>query len=146
MILTSPAFEHNGKIPKKFTCSSFDVNPELQIQNVPPAAKSLALIVDDPDAPSGTFTHWTVWNIDPRTTFIKEESTPPKAVEGMTDFAKIGYGGPCPPAGKPHRYFFRLFALDFMLDLSAGANRNELESAMKDHILAEAELIGIYGH
>ncbi len=144
MILTSPSFENEGNIPNKFTCNGGDFNPELQIQNVPESAKSLALIVDDPDAPSGTFTHWAVWNINPKSSFVKEESIPPASVEGTTSFGRIGYGGPCPPPGKPHRYFFKLYALDVVIDLKEGANKLELEQAMKNRIIEETELIGIY--
>ena len=149
MILTSPGFAHGGVIPAKFTCSgdppAGGINPELLIQNVPEGAASLALIMDDPDAPRGTFTHWTVWGIDPATSLIKEESVPPGAIEGGTGFGRPGYGGPCPPPGKPHRYYFRLFALDVVPDIEAGASREELEKAMNGHIVAQAELMGTFG-
>ncbi len=154
MLITSPSFNHNEKIPDKFTCEGGDINPALAIENVPENAKSLALIVDDPDAPGGTFTHWTVWNINPNTTAIKEESVPPKSVEGETDFGRVGYGGPCPPAspkpseggppGKPHRYFFKLYALDAMLNLPEGSKRADLEKEIATHTIASAELVGIY--
>lgn len=151
MILISPAFQDNGLIPQKYTCDGGDINPELRIQYVPRDAKSLALIVDDPDAPGGTFTHWTVWNISPTTTVIKEESVPPGSVEGQTSFGRIGYGGPCPPAspaggpsGKPHRYFFRLFALNAWLDLPPGASRANLEKLIAEHLTLKAELVGLY--
>ena len=146
----------NGQaIPTKFTCAGGDFNPELLIQNVPEGAKSLALIVEDPDAPSGTlapwadsastgFTHWTVWGIDPKTSLIKEESMPPYSEEGETGFGRTGYGGPCPPAGKVHRYFFRLYALDTKLDLPSGASRKEFDQAMSGHVLETAELVGTY--
>ena len=147
MILTSPAFQNNGPIPAKYSCDGGNINPELQIQNTPKEAKSLALIMDDPDATGGrTFTHWIVWNIDPKTAVIKEESTPPSSIEGMTDFGRSGYGGPCPPRGsKPHRYFFKLYALDVRLDLPAGASKSSLESEIKKHLLAQTELVGLYG-
>lgn len=145
MILTSPAFQNSGSIPQKFTCDGGDINPELQIGNVPGTAKSLALIMDDPDAPAGTWTHWTVWNIDPKTTVIKEESVPPRAVEGMTSFGRIGYGGPCPPPGKPHRYFFKLYALGAILDLPSGTPLADLEAEIQKYMVARAELIGLYG-
>lgn len=143
MIITSPHFEDGSEIPRKFTCDGFDMNPELQIQNIPKEAKSLALIMDDPDAPGGTFTHWTVWNIKPDTILIKEESVPPGSREGDTGFGQLGYGGPCPPQGS-HRYMFRLYALDRMIDLPAGASRGELEAEFTHGLLAQAELMGTY--
>ena len=155
MIILSPAFKEGDRIPAKFTCEGGDINPELHIQGVPDNAKSLALIMDDPDAPVGTWLHWTVWNINLKTAVIKEESVPPGSVEGITSSKDIGYGGPCPPAspklqrgeppGNPHRYYFRLYALDVMLDLKTGASRSELEQAMAGHIVAQAELMGTYG-
>lgn len=146
MIITSPQFEGGQEIPRKFTCDGFDMNPEFQIQNVPAEAKSLALIVEDPDAPGGTFTHWTVWNIKPDTTLIKEESMPPGSTEGRTDFGRTGFGGPCPPQGAgAHRYFFRLYALDRRLDLPPGSSRSELAAELGRGCLAKAELIGTYG-
>lgn len=144
MIIISPSFKNNDNIPKKFTCDGGDINPELHIENVPEEAQSLALIVDDPDAPGGTFTHWIVWNISPRTSIIKEESVPPGAVEGMTDFGRSGYGGPCPPPGKPHRYYFKIYALNSLIDLPPGATREKLEKKMEGRILAKAEIVGIY--
>ena len=143
MLLTSPSFENNGLIPAKFTCDGGDINPELYVQNVPDGAKSLALIMDDPDAPGRVFIHWLVWNIDPKTTIIKQESRPTGSVEGRTDFGRVGYGGPCPPSGT-HRYFFKLYALDATLDLPAGSGKNELEKTMKGRVLAETELVGLY--
>lgn len=154
MLLTSPAFKNDEFIPKKYTCDGStspaagggNVNPELDIQNVPEGTGSLALIMDDPDATGGrTFTHWLVWNIDPKTTTIKEESVPPNSAEGTTDFAKVGYGGPCPPKGSnPHRYFFKLYALDATLGLPAGAGKNELEAEISKHLITKTELIGFY--
>ena len=147
MLLTSPSFENNTHIPSKFTCDGGGINPELQIQNVPAEAKSLALIIDDPDATRGvTFTHWLVWNINPRTTIIKEESIPPDSTEGVNDFGKVGYGGPCPPAsaGKPHRYFFKLYALDSALDLKIGSTKIKLEDEIKKHLVEKTELVGLY--
>jgi hypothetical protein len=120
-----------------------DVNPPLMVENIPPKAKSLALIVDDPDAPRGTWVHWVVWNADPGTREIKEQSIPTGAIQGMNDFGNRGYGGPCPPSGT-HRYFFKLYALDTALTLGPNATKAALEAAMKGHILAEAELIGLY--
>lgn len=146
MLLTSPSFNHQEFIPQKFTCDGGDINPELQIQNVPPEAKSLALIVDDPDATGrATFTHWLIWNIDPGTTLIKQESKPPGSIEGKNDFPQIGYGGPCPPRGaKPHRYFFKLYALSSVLNLKEGTRKAELEAEIQKYLLARAELVGLF--
>ncbi len=147
MILTSPSFNNNELIPQKFTCEGGDVNPELRIENVPEGAKSLALIMDDPDATGGrTFTHWLIWNIDPKTALIKEGSRPLESVGGKNDFPRIGYGGPCPPRGsKPHRYFFKLYALSKVLDLKEGASKGALESEIKKYLIAQTELVGLFG-
>jgi hypothetical protein len=142
MKLTSSAFENNGTIPSKNTCDGNNINPPLDIAEVPEGAKSLALVVDDPDAPAGIWVHWLVWNIPTSTTSINE-STKPSGVEGTTSFGEPGYGGPCPPSGT-HRYFFKLYALDTELSLGSEADKSALESAMKGHILEEAELIGKY--
>jgi Raf kinase inhibitor-like YbhB/YbcL family protein len=146
MILTSPSFEADAAIPEKFTCDGGDMNPELQIQNVPEGAVSLALIVHDPDAPiAGGFAHWVVWNIDPKTILIKEESVPPGAVEGLNGAHATRYAGPCPSHGpEVHHYHFKLFALDISLDLPETSGLQELEVAMKGHVLAETELVGTY--
>jgi len=141
--ITSPVFKHNDRIPLKYTCDGADINPPLLIENVPIGARSLALIVDDPDAPSGTWVHWVVWNIAPDTGKIKEHSVPAGASEGANDFRKRSYGGPCPPSGI-HRYFFKLYALDAMLNLNPGTDKASLEKAMHGHILGQAELIGLY--
>jgi Raf kinase inhibitor-like YbhB/YbcL family protein len=141
--ISSAAFAHNGPIPSKYTCDGADVSPPLAIENVPAGAKSLALIVDDPDAPAGTWVHWVVWNIDPLTKEIKENVVPAGASQGMTDFRKQKYGGPCPPSGT-HRYFFKLYALDAVLALAPNAGKVAVEAAMKSHILAQTELIGLY--
>jgi len=141
--ITSPVFQDGGKIPSKFTCDGTDASPQLHLDGAPPAAKSLALIMDDPDAPGGLFTHWIVWNIDPKTNEIGQSGAPAGAVQGTNDFGKSGYGGPCPPSGT-HRYYFRIFALDRMLDLKSSAKRAELDSAMRGHVLAKAELMGRY--
>lgn len=143
--ITSPAFQAGGDIPVKFTCNGANVSPELQINGVGNEAKSLVLIVDDPDAPRGLFTHWLAWNIDPKTTRIAENSAPAGAVQGTNDFGKRGYGGPCPPSGT-HRYLFKIFALDAKLDLKAVARRAELDAAMHGHVLAQGELMGRYSH
>src|SRR5216684_7214495 len=120
MKISSPAFQEGGTIPEKFSKNGQNVNPELRIEGAPAEAKSLALIVDDPDAPVGLFTHWLVWNIDPKTTEITENSVPKGAVQGTNDFPGERYDGPCPPSGT-HRYYFKVFALDKTLDLRAGA-------------------------
>ncbi len=141
--ISSPAFKHNQMIPSKHTCDGADVNPPLLIGNVPPEAKSLALIVDDPDAPAGTWVHWVLWNIDPKTGEIGENSVPVAAHQGTTDFRVRHYGGPCPPSGT-HRYFFKLYALDTTLNLGPDTTKAALERAMKGHIVAQGELIGLY--
>src|SRR5512139_1583032 len=132
MTITSPAFRNGDRIPSKFTCDGEDVNPALNISNVPPAAKSLVLIMDDPDAPGGMWVHWVVWNIGPETKEIAEHSVPAGAKQGVNDFRKTPYGGPCPPSGT-HRYFFKLYALDVLLDLGPGTTKGALEKAMKGH-------------
>jgi Raf kinase inhibitor-like YbhB/YbcL family protein len=142
MKITSSAFQQGANIPSKFTCDGANTNPPLQISDVPPEAKSLVLIVDDPDAPSGLFTHWAVWNTSPRTNTIAEGSTP-KGVQGTNDFGRSGYGGPCPPSGM-HRYYFKIFALDRELDLPFGAKRSQLDAAMKGHVIDQGELMGRY--
>ena len=144
MKITSPAFQQGGNIPSKFSCDGGNTNPPLQLSDVPSGAKSLVLIVDDSDAPGGSFTHWAVWNVSPQTTAIAEGSTP-KGVQGTNDFGKSGYGAPCPPSGA-HRYYFKIFALDRQLDLSSGARRGQLDAAMKGHVVAEGELMGRYSH
>lgn len=143
MKLSSPGFTHNGVIPSKYTCDGADVNPALMIEAVPGEAKSLALIMDDPDAPRGTWVHWVVWNIDPKTTEIGENTVPSGAKQGMNDFRRKEYGGPCPPSGT-HRYYFKVYALDAVLDLDERATKAKLEAAMKDHIIGRCELIGLY--
>ena len=141
--IVSPAFRHNELIPKKYTCDGADINPPLLIENIPSGAKSLALIVDDPDAPVGTWVHWVVWNISPGTREIKEDSVPKGAQQGVNDFRKKDYGGPCPPSGT-HRYFFKLYALDKVLNLGSNAKKGDLEGAMKGYILEKTELVGLY--
>jgi Raf kinase inhibitor-like YbhB/YbcL family protein len=136
----STVFSHNGHIPPKYTCEGENINPPLKVENIPAGAKTLALIVEDPDAPRGTFDHWIVWNISPNEA-IAEGSTP--GINGTNSFGKTGYGGPCPPSGV-HRYFFKVFALDTELDLLGGSAKNELLDAMKGHVLASAEVMGLY--
>jgi hypothetical protein len=143
--ITSHAFSPGGQIPKKYTCNGPNVNPPLHIDNVPKTAKTLALIVDDPDAPSGTWVHWVVWNINPKTTDISDHSVPRDAVQGTSDFGEAKYGGPCPPSGT-HRYFFKAYALDNTLSLSSSSKKAALEKAMAGHILAQGSLMGTYVH
>src|SRR5437016_10315757 len=145
MKITSSAFQEGGTIPEKFSKNGQNVSPELRIEGTPAEAKSLALIVDDPDAPVGLFTHWLVWNIDPKTTQIAENSVPKSAVQGTNDFPNLGYGGPQPPSGT-HRYYFKIFALDQTLDLPSGAKRRELDKAMSGHVIAQGQLVGRYTH
>ncbi|MFH1440959.1 MAG: YbhB/YbcL family Raf kinase inhibitor-like protein [Candidatus Omnitrophota bacterium] len=140
MRITSPVFENDGVIPVKFTCDGDDINPELIIDGPPQGAQTLALIVDDPDAPSGTWVHWLVFDI-PVVSRIAENSIP--GIQGVNDFGKKNYGGPCPPRDT-HRYFFRIFALDKKLGLKDGINRAALEKAMWGHVLDKAELFGLY--
>lgn len=146
MIITSSAFNNGDMIPLKFTCDGGDINPELLIQNVPAEARSLALIIHDPDAPvAGGFAHWTVWNIDPKKAVIKEESISPGSVEGENSAGWVGYMGPCPPPGAPHHYHFQLYALDTVLNLPIGAPVTALQKEIAVHSIASAELIGLYG-
>jgi len=137
----SSAFESNSTIPRKYTCDGENINPPLEFANIPEETESLVLIMDDPDSPMNPFTHWVVWNIEP-VAKIDEDSIP--GIEGINNFRKIGYGGPCPPSGT-HRYFFKVYALDRQLELKAGAGRKELENEMIGHIIAEGELMGKYG-
>ena len=141
MKITSSAFQEGGNIPSRFSRDGQNVNPALRIEGTPSDAKSLLLIMDDPDAPVGLFTHWLVWNIDPKTTEIAEKSVPKGAVQGTNDYSTIGYGGPQPPSGT-HRYYFKIFALDQILDLKPGAKRAEVDAAMSGHVIAQGELIG----
>jgi Raf kinase inhibitor-like YbhB/YbcL family protein len=143
MTLSSAAFAEGERIPKKHTCDGENVSPPLDIAGVPDRTRSLALIMDDPDAPRGTWVHWVVWNIPPDTKAIPE-GTEPKGVAGKNSFGKTGYGGPCPPKGPAHRYYFKLYALDAALDLPAGSTKDRLEQAMKGHVIARASLMGTY--
>jgi Raf kinase inhibitor-like YbhB/YbcL family protein len=138
--VSSSAFENNKLIPPKYTCDGDDVNPPLIIEGAPEETKSLVLIVDDPDAPMGTWDHWVVWNIPP-TSKIEENTVP--GVEGMNTARKHSYGGPCPPWGT-HRYFFKIYALGTKLDLSPNSRKKDVEKAMQDHVLAKGELVGLY--
>ena len=142
LTVTSPAFEQNQPIPEKYTCNGKDINPPLNIEGIPDDARSLALILDDPDAVGGTYDHWVVWNIPSAANKIAEDSVP--GVEGLNSGGERGYSGPCPPRGKPHRYIFRIAALDSLLELDAGSTKRDLERAMQGHIIAEGRLTGIF--
>ena len=148
--LRSTAFQEEGTIPKKHTCTGPDVSPPLQWSPPPKGTQTLALIMDDPDAPVGTWVHWVLFNIPGRTTGLPEgvpakPSFPTGEQQGINDFQRIGYGGPCPPPGKPHRYYFRLYALDTSLKLKPEATKTEVLAACKSHILGEAQLMGRFG-
>ena len=141
-------FNNGETVPKKYTCDGDDISPEILISEIPSTAKSLTLIVDDPDAPVGIFTHWVLYNLPADTKKIAEnipavDVLPSGAMHGITDFKTVGYGGPCPPNGE-HRYFFKLYALDTVLDLPAKATKKQVEQAIKGHIIEEAQLIGLY--
>lgn len=147
--LTSHAFQPDAMIPKKFTCDGPDVSPPLAWSDPPDGAKSLSLIVDDPDAPVGTWVHWVLYDLPASFRELpegvpKEQKLSGGARQGKNDFQKIGYGGPCPPPGPPHRYFFKLYALDAELNLEPGATKADLERSMKGHVLAQAQLVGRY--
>ena len=141
LVVKSPVFENNQLIPAKYTCDGDNVNPPLTIEGVPEGAKSLVLIADDPDCPTGTWNHWLVWNIPSTTRKIEENKVP--GTEGISTYRKHAYGGPCPPSGT-HRYFFKVYALDAKLDLTANAEKKDVEKAMESHVLAEGELVGLY--
>src|SRR5713101_10130530 len=148
--ISSPAFSAGEAIPRKFTCDGPDVSPRLKWNEPPAKTKSFALIMDDPDAPAGTWVHWVLYSLPAGTTELpegveKQEQLANGAIQGRNDFRRIGYGGPCPPPGTPHRYYFKLYALDTKLNLKAGATKPELELAIKSHILGETELMGRYG-
>jgi Raf kinase inhibitor-like YbhB/YbcL family protein len=138
--VSSPAFEPNGIIPDKYTCQGRNINPAISVGNLPHGTISLTLIIDDPDAANGTFTHWIVWNIRPEQP-INEDSVP--GIQGENSFGTQSYKGPCPPSGT-HRYIFKLFALDTLLDLKAGADKETVEKAMKPHMLGTGTLTGKY--
>ena len=140
--LASVAFKSNAEIPKKYTCEGGDINPPLSFKNVPLAAQSLVLTVSDPDAPEGTWSHWVVYNISPNMSEIIKNTNP--GTEGLNDFGKYAYGGPCPPDERPHHYIFRLYALDTFLIINEGPTLGEVEKAIRGHILAQTQLVGIY--
>jgi len=143
MKLDSPAFKNNEYIPTKFTCDGLNINPQLNISEVPSGTKSLALIMDDPDSPTGTWIHWLVWNIDQNAEEIAEDSVPAGAEQGATSAKNNNYNGPCPGTGI-HHYNFKLYALDTKLTLDTGATKTDLENAMDGHVLTQATLIGLY--
>lgn len=148
--LTSPAFQEGTIIPNKYTCSGQDVSPTLQWNAPPKDTKTFALIMDDPDAPIGTWVHWVMFNIPGHSSSLPEAVPPKKSfptgeIQGSNDFKRIGYGGPCPPPGKPHRYYFKLYALDTTLKLQPGAKKGDVLTACQNHILAEAHLMGRFG-
>jgi Raf kinase inhibitor-like YbhB/YbcL family protein len=148
--LTSRVFDHGSPIPKAHTCDGADRSPALEWIDVPPGTRALALIVEDPDAPGGTWIHWTVYDLPPGTRSLAEGV--PRTAElvgggkqGINSFHKLGYGGPCPPSGKPHRYFFRLHALDAPTRLDPGQHHDVVARSIQGHVLATAELVGTYG-
>ena len=143
LAITSPQFGDRGNIPSKYTCDGEGKNPPLAFDNIPHETKSLALIVEDPDSVGKTWIHWVLFNINPVTSFIPEKSIPSRSIQGVNDFGKSGYGGPCPSNGT-HRYYFKLFALDTMLDENEDVTREEIGKAMEGHILEQAELVGLY--
>lgn len=148
MELKSSAFKNNKMIPVLYTCDGKDISPPLSWNDVPEKTKSFALICDDPDAPGSTWVHWVVFNIKPVSSelpakVLHQETMPNGAKQGINDFGKVGYGGPCPPSGT-HRYFFKLYALDNMLDLEPGVTKKQLLQAMEGHVIGEAQLIGKY--
>jgi Raf kinase inhibitor-like YbhB/YbcL family protein len=147
--LTSPVFASGDSIPNPYTCQGADISPALTWSGQSIQAMSLALVVDDPDAPAGTWVHWLIWNIPATTNLLpenisKQERLGTGAMQGRNDFGKVGYNGPCPPPGHTHRYFFRLYALDVKLTLAPGTKRKELDAAMEGHILAQAEYMGTF--
>ena len=150
LTIASTAFTDGAAIPKKYTCDGQDLSPPLAWTGVPEGTKSLALICDDPDAPMGTWVHWVLWGLPPSAPALPEGAPPTGTLpggiqQGMNSWPKVGYGGPCPPPGKPHRYFFKLYALDATLTLPDNTDKGGLERAMKGHILASAQIMGTYG-
>jgi Raf kinase inhibitor-like YbhB/YbcL family protein len=142
--ITSAAFIEGGKIPRLYTCDDQNASPSLAWTGVPTNTVSLALIMDDPDAPSGTWVHWVLYNL-PADTAGLEDGKNGGGIDGKNDFNKLGYGGPCPPRGSNHRYYIKLYALDIKLELKSGATKAQVESAMRGHMLAQGQLMGRYG-
>jgi Raf kinase inhibitor-like YbhB/YbcL family protein len=150
LTVRSTAIEPGGSIPRQYTCDGRDLSPPLRWDNVPEGTRSFALICEDPDAPSGIWVHWVIYGIPGKTRQLPEGVAPDArlsdgSLQGKNDFGRLGYGGPCPPRGKPHRYFFRLYALEGSLSLEPGLSRNALLARIQGHVLAEAELYGTYG-
>jgi Raf kinase inhibitor-like YbhB/YbcL family protein len=149
LVVTSASFADGGMIPAKFTCDGGDVSPQLTVSAPPSGSRSLLWIMDDPDAPVGSFVHWVVFNLPTGLRDLPEgASAQPRtlqgAVQGRNDFDKIGYGGPCPPGEKPHHYLFRVYALDTLLQLPESSTRKDVSLAAKGHVLAEGKLVGLY--
>lgn len=147
--VSSPAFREGNTVPTKYTCQGQDVSPPLAWSEPPAGSQSLALIMDDPDAPGGVFTHWVLFNIPSDSRELPEAvpaqpQLPSGAIQGKNDFGRLGYGGPCPPPGRPHRYQFTLYALDRLLDLKSGASKKQVLEAMQGHILAQGQLTGMF--
>lgn len=142
LTVTSPAFQPNQHIPNKYSCDYEDINPPINIEGIPEGTKSLALIIDDPDAPSGIFDHWIIWNISPSQNNIAEHTAP--GTEGLNSMGEHGYTGPCPPPGKPHHYNFKVYAVDAQLGIGTNSDKKALEKALKGHVLAEGKLIGLF--
>jgi Raf kinase inhibitor-like YbhB/YbcL family protein len=148
IMVTSSAFDEGKMIPGIYTCDGKDISPPLKIEGIPDETKSIALISDDPDAPMGTWVHWVLYNLPPDTRDLQGSIPPDETLangarHGISDFGRFGYGGPCPPSGV-HRYFFKVYALDAMLELSGQVTKSDLLTAMEGHILAEGQLIGRY--
>jgi len=148
--ISSDAFNNGSSLPVEYTCDGEDRSPALSWDTVPAGTHSIALIVDDPDAPGKTWIHWVIYNIPANTTGLpaavpKNKTLDDGSLQGTNDFGRIGYDGPCPPPGKPHRYFFKVYALDTTLSLKSGAIKSQLEAAMSEHILAQGEMVGEYG-
>jgi Raf kinase inhibitor-like YbhB/YbcL family protein len=144
MKISSPSFLNNEPIPDAYTCKGANISPRIEFHEVPRDTKSLAFVVDDPDAPDGTFLHWMIWNIDPLSSSIPEGGIPYGAIEGENDFGFNKYQGPCPPPGTVHHYRFRLFALDAMLELSSEASEHDLGREIEKHLIEKAEYVGTY--
>jgi Raf kinase inhibitor-like YbhB/YbcL family protein len=148
--ISSDVFENGGMLSSEYTCDGSDVSPDLSWDTVPAGTQSIALIVDDPDAPGKTWVHWVIYNIPANSSGLplgvpRNETLDDDVQQGKNDFGRIGYNGPCPPPGKAHRYFFKVYALDTTLSLKSGATKSQLEAAMSGHILAQGEMVGKYG-
>ncbi len=147
--ITSTAFAEGQPIPQKYTCQGSDISPPLAWTSAPANTRSFALIADDPDAPMGAWVHWVLYDLSPSTKALPEDVAKTQyitsnAKQGINDFHRLGYGGPCPPPGKPHRYYFKIYALDKMLELAPGATKQDIEAAMQGHVLAEGQIMGTY--